>query len=106
MARGRKTGGRKAGVPNKATSDVRAVAQQHTQAAIARLAYLMQNAASEQAQIAAAKELLDRAHGRPSQSVEANINDGQDFYAALAALLEGTGRGLPSEELRADEGLK
>jgi hypothetical protein len=66
----------------------------------------MNNAASEQAQIAAAKELLDRAHGRPSQSVEANISEGHDFYAALAAMLEGTGRGLPSDDLRADEGLK
>ena len=98
MALGRKTGGRVAGVPNKATADVRAAAQKHTEAAIARLAHLMENATSEQAQVAAAKELLDRAHGRPAQAVDANVNGGHDFVAAIFAMLEGTGRGLPSEQ--------
>ncbi len=97
MAAGRKTGGRTAGVPNKATADVRAAAQRHTGSAIARLAHLMENAASEQVQVAAAKELLDRAHGRPSQAIDAKVNDGHDVVAAIFASLHGTGRGLPSD---------
>ena len=60
---------RHAGAPNKATADVRAATREHTGAAIARLVHLMTHAASEAAQVAAAKELLDRAHGRPAQMI-------------------------------------
>jgi hypothetical protein len=38
---GRKTGGRKAGTPNKATAEIRQVAMLHGPAAIKRLAVLM-----------------------------------------------------------------
>lgn len=69
MARGRKTGGRVAGTPNKATADVRALASEHGPDAVRRLAHLMQHAESEAAQVSAAKELLDRAYGRPAQAI-------------------------------------
>ncbi len=66
---GERRGGRKAGVPNKVGAEVRAIAGKYTKDAIERLAFLMKNAESEQAQVSACKELLDRAHGRPAQAV-------------------------------------
>lgn len=61
--------GRKAGVPNKATAEIKALAQMHGPEAVERLAHLMVNAESEQAQVAACRELLDRAYGKPSQAI-------------------------------------
>lgn len=66
---GERRGGRQKGTPNKATSDIKAAARLHGEAAIKRLAHLMQKAESEQAQVAACKELLDRAYGKPAQAI-------------------------------------
>jgi hypothetical protein len=72
---GRREGaGRPAGALNKATRDIKALAQQQGPAAIARLVTLggllpggMHKAESEGAQIAAIKELLDRGYGKATQ---------------------------------------
>ncbi len=61
--------GRPKGVPNKANAEIKAVAAEHGPSAIARLAHLMLHAESEQAQVSAARELLDRAYGKPAQAV-------------------------------------
>jgi len=45
--------------------DIRALAQRYTMAALKTLAAIMENGTSEQARIAAADRLLDRAHGKP-----------------------------------------
>lgn len=66
---GERRGGRQPGTPNKATASIRALAQEHTGEAIEKLVYLMRHAESEAARIAAIKELLDRAHGRPTQPI-------------------------------------
>jgi len=67
---GRRTGaGRKPGVPNKATAEIKEIARKHGADAIKRLAHLMTKAESEQAQVAACKELLDRAYGKPAQAI-------------------------------------
>ena len=55
---------------NKATADVKALAGQYGEDAIKRLAWLMKNAESEAAQVAAAKELLDRAYGKAPASLD------------------------------------
>ena len=77
---GERRGGRKAGVPNKATRDIRALAQEHSEPAIRELARLAIRAESEQARVSAIKELLDRGYGKPLQrtegSLEVNIHDG------------------------------
>lgn len=70
MAAGIKTGGRQAGTPNKATADIKALAQVHTASAVKELARLATGAESETARVAAIKELLDRGHGKAKQSVE------------------------------------
>lgn len=70
MARSSTSGqGRLKGVPNKATADLKAIAQKHTAAAIKELARLATSAESEAARVSAIKELLDRGHGRSSQPV-------------------------------------
>jgi hypothetical protein len=74
---GRREGsGRKKGTPNKATADIKALAQQYGPQAIETLATLMQSADSAQAQIAAAKELLDRGYGKATQLTEVTGKDG------------------------------
>ena len=67
MAQGHKTGGRKAGTPNKATAELKTIARQYTDAAVKELARLALEAASEQARVSAIKELLDRGYGRATQ---------------------------------------
>ena len=44
---------------------MRGLAQRYTRAALRTLAEIMERGASEQARIAAADRLLDRAHGKP-----------------------------------------
>lgn len=68
MAHGKKTGGRRKGTPNRATADVKAAAQKYTQEALDTLALLMRGAESEQARVSAARELLDRGHGKAPQA--------------------------------------
>lgn len=69
-------GGRPKGAVNKNTLHVRELARTYGAGAIARLAYLMEFAESEQAQIAAAKELLDRGFGKSVQAIETSGPDG------------------------------
>src|SRR5262245_48747962 len=74
---GERRGGRKPGVPNKATAEVRWLAREHGPEAIAELARLAKEARSEPARIAACNALLDRAYGRAqgSQVVELELPD-------------------------------
>lgn len=77
MAKGgaREGAGRKAGSPNKVTAEVKALAGEYGPDAVlemAKLAGLVPNAKAaegEQARIAALKEILDRAYGKPTQHV-------------------------------------
>ena len=70
-----KTGGRKPGSLNKATRTVKEVAAEYTESAIKTLADIMQDVEQPSAvRISAARELLDRAHGRPTQSVEVDAS--------------------------------
>jgi len=71
LAKGRKTGGRQPGSLNKATAEIKDLARNYTEAALKELARLSIEAESEQARVAAIKELFDRAYGKAPQSVEA-----------------------------------
>ncbi len=75
MAKGIKTGGRKPGTLNKATADVRALCTAYTAEAVRELYRLATKAESEQARVAAIKELLDRGFGRPAQSIAIGQDD-------------------------------
>ena len=69
MAKGRKTGGRRRGTPNKATAEIRGAAQQYTKEALEVLVQVARNGQSDAARVSAACALLDRGHGRPTQAV-------------------------------------
>jgi hypothetical protein len=73
MARGSKPGerrgGRQKGVPNKATADIKALAQKHGAEAIDTLVSIMRNGDSDKARGTAARDLLDRGYGRPAQAI-------------------------------------
>jgi hypothetical protein len=72
--------GRKLGVPNKATSNVKKIARKHAPEVMAELARLATHAESESARIAAGKEILDRAYGK------APAGDNFTFVEALKNL--------------------
>ena len=76
MAIGRKTGGRVAGTPNRATADLKTVARDYGPRVIEKLWGICQNGESDQAKINAARELLDRGYGKPAQPVSGN-SDGE-----------------------------
>jgi len=80
MAKGHKTGGRVAGTPNKATSEIKALAQAHAATAIKELARLSVEAESEAARVAAIKELLDRGYGKSAQPVTGEGGEGPVQY--------------------------
>lgn len=69
---GARTGaGRPKGAVSKATADIKAAAAEYSQSALTTLAEIMANAQSPAAaRVAAANAILDRAHGKPKQSVE------------------------------------
>ena len=87
MATGRKTGGRKPGSVNKATAEIKGLAQQYGPAAIEKLAEmagLLQHkdakpAESEQARVTAVKELLDRGYGKATQFLEHSADEGLEL---------------------------
>lgn len=73
--KGKKTGGRKKGVPNKKTAEVKVLARIYTQDAIDTLAKILAGRNKTLA-LAAARELLDRGWGRPMQAVEMSGPEG------------------------------
>lgn len=75
-APGERRGGRQKGTPNKATADIKALAQEYGPEAITRLVDIMMNSESDQAKLGAIKELLDRGYGKAKQQVEATGPNG------------------------------
>ena len=75
-------------MPNKATADVRAAAQQYTVDAIETLASIMRYGESEAARVAAADKILDRAHGRPAQAVDFTGNLNVDIARTIEEMRE------------------
>jgi hypothetical protein len=74
---GERRGGRKAGVPNKATlaPDVKALAGQYTDVAVRVLREIAEDEkAPAAARVSASNSLLDRAHGKASQTIEGSFD--------------------------------
>ena len=72
---GKRTGaGRPVGSKSKVTPEIRAMAQKHCPAALETIVHLAANAETEATRLAAAKELLDRAYGKPRQSIAAEVS--------------------------------
>lgn len=94
MTIGRKTGGgSRKGRPNKASADIRALAQRYTAEALATLAQIMRTGQAEQARVAAANILLDRGHGKAPQSIHATVTHTPPSELDDAELLDIAGRG-------------
>ncbi|APX75802.1 hypothetical protein BUW96_13605 [Achromobacter insolitus] len=94
--RARPGAGRKPGIPNRATADIKSLAQSHGPDAIARLVAIFQSAETPPAaHVAAIKELLDRGFGKAAQPISGSpdlppiqINASEltdDQLAAIAA---------------------
>lgn len=62
--------GRKKGVPNKSTAEIKELAQTYSAKALETLSAIMRNSDNDTARIAAAKELLDRGYGKVTQPME------------------------------------
>lgn len=75
--------GRPKGVPNKATAEIKAIAQPYSEEAIHTLAQIMREGESEAAKVSAANSILDRAWGKPSQAVQHSAPDGGPIRHAL-----------------------
>jgi len=68
--KGRKTGGRVAGTPNKRTQDIQALAAKYCGNALKVLETIQNDAAAPAAaRVSAANSLLDRGYGKPAQAV-------------------------------------
>jgi hypothetical protein len=61
--------GRRKGVPNKATAEVKDICRQHALRVITELVRLATEADTSAARIAACKEVLDRAYGKAPQAI-------------------------------------
>src|SRR5262245_54757668 len=72
---GERRGGRQKGTPNKATAEVKVLAQKYAPAATEELGRLSTEADNEATRVAASKEILDRAYGKPMQPVAATVRD-------------------------------
>ena len=79
MALGKKTGGRVAGTPNKATAEIKVLAGAYSAEAIEILINIARNADGDAAKVAACKELLDRGHGKAMQNTEISSRNGEGF---------------------------
>jgi hypothetical protein len=71
-----KTGGRKKGTPNRATNEVKSIAQQHGPEIIDELYRIATSSASDGDRIQAARTLLERGYGRPASPIHLSGPDG------------------------------
>ena len=62
-----KTGGRKAGTPNKATADIKALAGAYTDEGVRIMSEVMRGDPSGAVRVSAFNALMDRAHGKARQ---------------------------------------
>jgi len=103
MARSSTSGqGRPLGARNKATKEIKLLAQEHCAEAMTELARLAVSAESEAARVAAIKELFDRGYGKAVQAIS-GPNDGPIEVAAKASI---DVSGLSLEQLRALASIK
>jgi hypothetical protein len=90
--------GRKKGIPNKVTQELGTAAREYTEEALRALVRVMRKEdASDSAVIAAAKGILERGHGMPTQHVDAHVDlidrlAHEDRVALEAALVALTSR--------------
>jgi hypothetical protein len=76
--------------------EIQELARQHAPEAINELARLGVKAKSESARVAAIRELLDRAYGKPAQQgANGFVIDPDSPFERMLARIDGESRGLP-----------
>jgi len=85
---GERRGGRKKGTLNKATAEIKDLAQEYAPAALRELARLTTGALSEAARVSAIKEILDRGYGKAPQALDHLSSDGSMTPASSGAIIE------------------
>lgn len=87
---GERRGGRKKGTPNKATAAIKEIAGKYTEQAVNTLVSILAGGEGipAAAQVAAAKEILDRAHGKPTQAVDVQ---GEMAFKGLEVIVRKSG---------------
>jgi hypothetical protein len=75
MAKGIKTGGRQKGSLNKATADIKALARNYTEEAMAALIGIIRESESDAAKVSAIKEVFDRGYGKAKQPLIGGDDD-------------------------------
>jgi hypothetical protein len=91
MGRGgkRSGAGRKPGIPNRATRELKELAREYTNDALAALVSVLHDAAAPaSAKVAAATALLDRGHGRPAQYIEADVTGSIEHRVSMMSPAE------------------
>lgn len=88
---GERRGGRKKGTPNKATRDIKEAARQYTDRALLTLVTIMEGGENvpAAAMVSACREILDRAYGKPTQSMEHSSPDGSMSPPAVTDFMRG-----------------
>lgn len=69
MAKGAKTGGRKAGTANKSTTGIKELASKYSHFCVEQLVNIAKKSKVESNKLAAIEQLLNRAHGKPTQAM-------------------------------------
>lgn len=93
----REGAGRPKGAVNKVTADIKAVAGEYSERAIKVLVEVMDDVAGPAAaRVAAAKEIIDRAHGKATATVDVNATVTErktlaDFYGEHGETDDGEG---------------
>ena len=80
-----KTGGRKKGIPNKVTREIREIAAKYTTRAVRAAWELATNAESEETRLKALALILSYGHGKPTQRTEVGGIEGGDPIAVAKA---------------------
>lgn len=65
----REGAGRKKGIPNKATAELKDLARQYTSEALEALVKILRESESDQAKVSAAREVLDRGYGKATTMI-------------------------------------
>ncbi len=82
--------GRPKGAVNKATADIKAIAQQYGEQAMSTLFDIMLSSENDTARIAAAKEIIDRGYGKAKQQLEAEISGGMSIQSIVRKIVDPT----------------
>jgi hypothetical protein len=82
--------GRRKGVPNKATADLKEALRKHTPEMIKELVRLARKAEHEATRVAAIKEIFDRCYGKAMQPIQGDINYGVSEQLAEMFRASGT----------------